>query len=127
LGARDVVLDDNSGAYEPGTDIVVLTLDDLVLGNGVQTISFTDGDPNVQFMVGRPRSYFVVLKLTSDAGQQGINLIQLTHLTESSSAGEDRDNDMPGRLEYSENLTSTIIIGELGDANRVSSELWAIY
>lgn len=103
-----VYRDDGSGVFEAGSDTWVTAVTDLTLTNGLQTISFTDGDPNVQFAWGTPRTYFVVVELTAtladDPARNNVNTIRLTHVTEASSTGEDRDFDIPLTLAYAANV-----------------------
>ena len=62
-----------NGTFDPGTDTLVATIPTLALTNGVQTIAFTDGDPNVQVAFGAPATFFVVAQLTANASEQAPN------------------------------------------------------
>jgi hypothetical protein len=104
-----VYLDDGSGTFESGSDTLTTTVSTLVLTDGVQTIPFTDGDPNVQIAYGTPKTYFVVVKLTSNAASQSPNQFRITHVTESSSTAEDRDHDIPLSLEFAPNVSSHVL------------------
>ncbi len=100
-----IYLDDGSGQWEVG-DTLVTTVASLLLTAGVQTVTFTDGDINVQVAAEAAQTYFVVVELTPDASTQVPDVFQVTHLTESSSTGEDAANDLPLTLEFSSNVSS---------------------
>ena len=87
-----IYLDDGSGTFEPEKDTLIVT--ELYFQEGSQTVAFQDGDPIVQVVSGSPKSYFVVVKLTEDAGQQEVKQFRLAHLTESSSTAEDSIRDV---------------------------------
>ncbi len=102
-----VYLDSGNGLFGAGDDTLVSTVSTLALdGSGVQTVAFTDSDPNVQIAAGDSADFFVVVELTSDAMSQTPNTFQITHQTESTSTAEDRDNDIALLLERAENTTS---------------------
>ncbi|MDY7080488.1 MAG: FG-GAP-like repeat-containing protein, partial [Chloroflexota bacterium] len=103
-----VYLDDGSGAFESITDTLVVTVTELSLSAGRQTVAFTDGDPNVQVTYGISQTYFVVPKMTTDADQQTPNQFRVTHVTEESSTAENRDHDLLLSLEYAVNTASGI-------------------
>ncbi len=100
--------DDGSGVFEEGSDVWVTAVSDFTLTNGLLTVPFSDGDPNVQLTWDAPRTYFVVVELAAtladDPNRNGINTIRLTHVTEASSSGEDRDYDIPLTLAYAANV-----------------------
>ena len=56
------------------------TIATLALTNGVQTIPFADGDPNVQVPFGTPATFFVVAQLTANASEQAPNQFRVVHL-----------------------------------------------
>jgi hypothetical protein len=103
-----VYRDDGSGAFEIGSDTLVTSMDVLTLTNGVQTVPFANGDPNVRVVLGAPPTFFVVVELTADAGAQTPFQLRLTHLTESSSTAQDRDHGLPLSLEYAPNTASEV-------------------
>jgi hypothetical protein len=90
---------DGNGVFDPGVDVLVTSVPSLVLTAGVQLITFTDGDPNVQVAHGSPRTYFVVTELTANASTQVPNEFRVTHLGTgpSASLAEDRTYDIPLR------------------------------
>ncbi|MCA9435661.1 MAG: VCBS repeat-containing protein [Candidatus Omnitrophica bacterium] len=100
-----VYLDNNSGAFEAGSDSLVTTLEDL--SSGTQTITFDDGDPLARIPVSGERYYFVVLDLDSKAYPSVWPDFRITHLTESTSKAEDFENDNPLQLEYTPNVISS--------------------
>ena len=107
-----IYLDTGSGSFESGTDTLVSTVGTLTLAAGEMTVAFSDGDTNVQIIQGTPKTYFVVTELTSDAGTQVPAALRITHVTESSSTAEDRDNDTELTLEYTENVSSSVVSSE---------------
>ena len=104
-----VYRDDGSGVFESGSDLPVAIVSTLSLIAGQQTVSFTDGDPNVQVTQGTSRSYFVVPELTGNAASQVPDSFLVTHVTESSSIAEDRSYDFRLSLEAAPNVASTIM------------------
>jgi len=99
-----------SGTFQAGTDTLVATVSDLDLLLGVQRITFADGDPNVRVpFASGPVTFFVVVELTADATQQLPSEFRITHLTTSTSTAEDRDADLPLRLEFVANFTSPLV------------------
>jgi uncharacterized membrane protein (DUF2068 family) len=100
-----------SGSFEPATDVLVTQVLTLALVNGVQTVTFTDGDPGVQVAFGTPRTYFVVTQLTSNASQQTPNQFRVTHLGlgPSASAAEDRTYDIPLRPACPADVSSSVL------------------
>ncbi len=109
-----VYLDDGSGDFEADSDTEVLTISSFSLTRGVLTVSFADADPRVQIPLGSPKRYFVALTTDLTAATAVPDEIRVTHLTESSSTGEDADHDLPITLEFSANVASTVI--EVNDA-----------
>jgi len=95
-----IYLDDGSGDFDKDNDTLVTTVATLSLTAGVETVTFTDGDTNVQVAYGTPRTYFVAAELTSDAATQTPNKFRSTHDTTSSSTAEDRAHDIALSLEY---------------------------
>lgn len=104
-----VYLDTGSGTFESGSDTLVTTVATLSLTAGVQTVTFSDGNADVQVGQGIPRAYFVVTQLTGNASSQTPNQFRVTHITESSSTAEDRDHDIELALEHVPNRPSTIV------------------
>lgn len=109
IASLDVYLDDGSGAFEAGADTLVTSVPTLSLTGGVQTILFNDGDPNVQLSFGTPRVYFVVATMTADAQSQTPSAFKMTHLTQNTSTGEDRPNNIPLILEYWPNTGTGVV------------------
>ena len=107
--ALSIYLDDGSGVFEAGSDTEVTFVTSFPLTAGVLAVPFADDDPNAQFAEGTSEKYFVVAEFEPDASQQTPDDVQLTHLTESSSTGEDAAHDLPISLEFSSNVASTVI------------------
>ena len=62
-------------------------------------------------LFGADRRYFVVLDLVSTGL---VNMLRVTHLTESSSTAEDRDHDIPLKLEFLSDISTPTITLEAG-------------
>ena len=107
--ALSVYLDDGSGVFEAGTDTEVTFVTSFSLTAGVLTLPFADDDSDAQFAQGTPAKYFVVAEFESDASQQTPDDVQLTHITEASSTGEDAIHDLSLSLEFTTNVASTPI------------------
>jgi len=115
-----IYLDNGSGTFEAGLDTLVATVNTLTLNNGLQSIVFPDYSFSFLVAYGWPRTYFVVVNLTADAASQTPNHFIVTHITESSSKAEDRDNDIPLIMEYAPNVSSSVITA-------TGVEDWIIY
>ncbi|MCP4664934.1 MAG: DUF11 domain-containing protein, partial [Deltaproteobacteria bacterium] len=107
---RDDPLGADPGNFDPADPLVSTIATLTVSGSGLQVVSFIDGDPNLQVAFGTPRSYFAAVELTATAAAQVPNSFRITHLTETTSAGEDRDFDIPLDLEYAVNTSSGIVL-----------------
>ena len=107
--ALSVYLDDGSGVFEAGTDTEVTFVTSFSLTAGVLTLPFADDDPDAQFTEGTPKKYFVAIEFESDASAQAPDDVQLTHITEASSTGEDAAHDLPLSLEFTTNVASSPI------------------
>jgi len=99
--------DTGSGTFESGTDTLVTTVSTLSLTSGVQTVTFADGDANVQIAAGASSTYFVAVELTSNAELQTPHKFQITHKTQATSTAQDRTNDFPLTLSFVKNATSS--------------------
>ncbi|MEO1087860.1 MAG: FG-GAP-like repeat-containing protein, partial [Acidobacteriota bacterium] len=104
-----VYLDDGSGVFEIGSDSVVSTVDTLSLTDGVLTVPFTDGDPDIAVPFGVTRPYFVVVAFDAASSAAVPDELRVTHLTESSSTAEDADHAIPLALEYGADTLSSLI------------------
>lgn len=109
------LLIDSLSVYEDSavSGTLVTTVSELSLQSGIQTVSFSDGDANVQLVSpssngNQPKVFYVVVELTADAATQQPNPFRVTHVTEASSKAEDRDNDIPLKLEYHPNTSVTV-------------------
>ena len=98
-----------NGIFDPLDDVLVTNVSTLTLAAGVQAITFSDADPNLQVAFGSPRTYFVVIETTSDASQQSPNQFRVTHLGVGPSAAraEDRDFDIPLRTACPTDVSSS--------------------
>ncbi len=109
--------DDGSGSFESGSDTLVTTVSTLSLTSGRQTVSFADGDPNVQVAYGTPKTFFVVVELTSGASSQSPAQFRITHLAQSRSTAEDRSNDTRLLLEKTSDVSSSIATAAVRPTN----------
>ena len=87
---------DSSGDFDLGLDTLVLTVNDLTLASGVETLVFADEDPNVQVSFGSPELYFVVVQTAADYSSQPLASFLVTHVTEASSTAQ-QDHPRTGR------------------------------
>jgi Ca2+-binding RTX toxin-like protein len=106
-----IFLDDGSGSFEAANDTLVTTVSTFSLTAGVQTVNFADGDPLVQIAYGQPRTYFVVIDVRSTG------TIRITHRTESGSTAEDAVYDIPLRMEFAADVSSSVV--QIGAVDRV--------
>jgi len=115
-----IVLDDGSGQFEAGMDTVVASTSDLSLTDGVQSVSFADGDAGVQLAPGQTRTYFAVVTITADASMQSPDNFRVIHLTEGTPAGEDASNGLPLQPTRVPDVQSELIAlgGNPADINR---------
>jgi hypothetical protein len=98
---------DDDGIFGGGEiDVEVASVNSFNLAAGVQSLVFTDGDPNVELTPGSPKTYFVVATLHPGAGSSVPSQFEITHLTESSSSGEDATFDIPITLEFEADTTT---------------------
>lgn len=108
-----VWLDDGSGAFEPGADALLVTIDQLTFAVSQLQIELPTGDPNVRFGFGAPRSYWVVVELAADAHLQTPHQLALKHCTrtEYSSSAWHWEHSVGLELEWVGNLwTGTMVI-----------------
>ncbi|MCP3982060.1 MAG: hypothetical protein GY716_22370 [bacterium] len=102
-----IYLDDGSGQFEGEPTDSLVTSGFVFLSGGVGTYSLPDGDPDAQVPFGASSTYFVVGDVAPFASELFHDEpIVITHLTESSSSAEDRDNDIALTLEFSGNTAT---------------------
>ena len=105
-----IYLDDGDGVFDPADDSLVSTFDTLSLdASGEQAFSIPDDTADAQLAFGSSRTFFAATLLTADASAQYPSNFSVTHVTETSSTGEDAANDIPIALEFAENVTSSKI------------------
>jgi hypothetical protein len=109
IASLEIHRDDGSGDFRDGVDTLVDSVASLNLTGGVETLTFADGDPNVQVAQGNPVTFFVVVELQADASSQTPDRFEVLHMTESSSSAEDRDNDIPLELEFATETGSGVV------------------
>ena len=125
-----VFRDTGSGVFESDTDVLVKVLTSLSLSSGVQTVTFTDGDPDVAVSAAATRSYFVATLMTANASSQSPNAFRITHVTEASSTAEDRTHDTPLALAPVGNTSSSLVYTDIdtdGDGLADSDETQGTY
>ena len=108
LVARLQIYRDNGDATFGAGDTLVSTVSSLALVGGVQTVTFVDGDSQVQVVQGTPRKYFAVIGATGNASTHAPGQLRLTHVVSGSTA-EDRAADLPLVLEYVTNVSSGVV------------------
>ncbi len=101
--------DDDSGDFDPALDSEVGFVGTFSLVAGVQTIDLVDGDGKVQISPTQSRTLFVGIVFEDDAADQTPGQIEIIHLPNSSSV-EDRDHDLPLRLEWSSACSSGVVV-----------------
>lgn len=103
---------DNVRVYHEaiGPDPVVASVDTLTLNNGVQQLSFVDGDPNAQVAFGANELYSVSLDFVAGGL---LDKVRVTHRTLTSSSAEVRDHDIPLKMQFLPNVsTATMVLQE---------------
>jgi uncharacterized repeat protein (TIGR01451 family) len=118
-----VYLDTGSGLFEAGSDTLVTTVPTLSLTAGRQTVSFADGDADVRIAQGSPRTYFAVVEFSANAHLLLADTLRATHLTSSTSTGEDAEHDLPLSLEALGDTASTTV--DVNDPPVAAAELVA--
>ena len=112
-----VLLDEGSGEFE-GTETEVASINSFgSITDGVVQIAFTPDDPNVAIAHGTPKSYFVVVGVSSDAASQTPSAFDVTHQTESSSEAQDANAEIPVTLEFFADTGSGKIDTELNSVS----------
>jgi hypothetical protein len=104
-----VYLDDGDASWQ-ATDTQVLTVADLSLTDGFQTLSFVDGDPMIQVGPGDdPLVFFVVLQATSDASSHTPNAFSVTFDPDADSIVEDRSTDTSVSIQDTMPISSGLV------------------
>ncbi|MEM9597991.1 MAG: FG-GAP-like repeat-containing protein [Acidobacteriota bacterium] len=113
--ARDNDISGVPGTFD-GADIELVRATDFDLDGGVVSFEVPDGAAAAavpQRMSGR---FFVALEVTADLDLQPVSGLRVTHRVASSSRVEDRDGDVPLRLESPEDLAGDMFaINALAD------------
>ena len=102
-------LDDGDGNFETnGDDTLVKTFLTLNLDeNGEIIFPVRDDTAEASVPFGTPSTFFLSTLLTADAFSQSVSNFKVTHLTESTSTGEDTAEDISISLEFADNTTSS--------------------
>ena len=102
-----IYLDDGDGVFDPADESLVSTFDTLTIdASGEQSFSIPDDTSDAQLAFGNSKTFFAATLLASDASAQYPSNFSITHVTETSSTGEDAANDIPIALEFADNVTS---------------------
>ena len=99
-----LLVDDGSGAFEPGADTPVAALD--WLADYAVTFPFMLGDETVEVGAAGAKTFFVVATLSKDASRQEPHAIGVIHLTDPGSVVRDAVSGRPLRPERSPATTS---------------------
>jgi hypothetical protein len=99
-----VYLDNGSSVFEPGSDTLVATVEDLALAPIV--IPFATGDPRVRLAPGQSKRLFVVVETTLDASSQSPNAFKVTHRTDASSKARDAATGALLTMQFAANVAT---------------------
>ena len=99
-----LLLDDGSGAFEPGADTPVAALD--WLADYDVTFPFTLGDETVEVPAAGSKTFFVVATLSKDASRQEPHTVGVIHRTDPGSVVRDAVSGRALRPERSPAMTS---------------------
>ena len=103
-----IYLDDGSGTFESGVDSLVTTIGTFT--GGIETISLTDGDANVQVPFGSTKRFFVVLQMAVDASSQTPDHFFATLLAlDCPNSAEDSLHDIPLTFEPAADVATSRI------------------
>jgi hypothetical protein len=103
-----IYLDDGSGSFESGIDILVTTMGTFT--GGIETISLTDGDANVQVPFGSTKRFFIVAQMAVDASSQTPDHFEATLLPmDCPNSAEDRLHDIPLTFEPAADVSTARI------------------
>jgi hypothetical protein len=103
-----IYLDDGSGSFESGVDSLVTTMGTFT--GGIETISLTDGDANVQVPFGSTKRFFVVLQMAVDASSQTPDHFFATLLAlDCPNSAEDSPHDIPLTFEPADDVATSRI------------------
>jgi PKD repeat protein len=87
------------------SDTLLVTVSDLALTNGVQTISFADGNSYVELAPSQQKNYFVVVTLTSGSP----NSFQIIFDADADSVVEDKTTDTSVIVQDAEPVSSGVV------------------
>jgi hypothetical protein len=116
-----VRLDDGDDTFESdGSDTAVADVGSLSLTGGVQTVSFTNGDDNVQVTTAESKTYWISVLMTSDASSQSPNAFCLNIDPDADALVEGKTPDF-SVSQQDTGLTSTGGIGAMPTAVELAS------
>jgi hypothetical protein len=103
-----IYLDDGSGSFESGVDSLVATMGTFT--GGIETISLTDGDANVQVPFGSTKRFFVVVQMAVDASSQTPDHFEATLLAmDCPNSAEDSPHDIALTFEPADDVATSRI------------------
>ena len=113
---RDDEFAGSPGIFD-GSDTELAVLETLAPDSqGLLEIPVADNAAAAAVAVDAPGRFFVVMDTTADYDQQPIAGLRITHSTATSSRAEDRDADLPLRLEHAADVdTGIMVVGDLAD------------
>jgi hypothetical protein len=104
---------DGDGAFDPRADLHLGTAASILpYSDGIQRVLIPDAEPAAQIAYDAPATLFVVVRLQPDAGNPSPHTFCVTHLTESSSRGEDSVTNEQLKLAYAANTTSGVVTAD---------------
>lgn len=102
--------DNGNKTFETVNDTLAYETKLPTIGSGgAFTLSLPDYSPALKVLTENSVSFFIVVKLTSFASGMNPKSFLLTHVTEKSSKADDRDYDINLSMEYTANISSTIL------------------
>ena len=107
IESLQIFVDSNeSGAFEPGADALIATVDDLQLVAGRLTTTLTPGNAaDTQITPASTRNFFVVPQMTAEASALSVNALSVTHVSHGAGSTVTKDASLATilTLEYAAN------------------------
>jgi hypothetical protein len=119
----DLYLDDGSGEFESGADLLLVNISALNLVDGSQLILLPPGI-SAEVQHGTPKDFFAVVEFAVGAATATPNTLVVTHTALAGAAEEPFGIGIPLLQEFSPDVsTSVMTVGIDGDADGVSNLL----
>ncbi len=107
IESLQIFVDSNgSGAFDPGADALIATVDDLQLVVGRLTTTLTPGNASdTQIAPASTRNFFVVPQMTAEASALSVNAFRVTHVSRGAGSTVTKDASLATvlTLEYAAN------------------------